>query len=146
MTIRQASTGDITAVTALALRLWPSHGAKEMAADLTGFAEGGGLLLLAEDGGAAIGFAQCGLRHDYVEGTHSSPVGYLEGIYVLPDCRQGGVARALVGACEAWACQQGCRQFASDCTLDNAQSAAFHRAVGFAEAARIICFTKEILP
>lgn len=146
MTIRQASTGDMTAVVALALLLWPGHDAKEMAADLTGFAEAGGLLLLAEDEGTAIGFAQCGLRHDYVEGTHSSPVGYLEGIYVLPDCRHEGVARALVRACEARAGQQGCREFASDCTLENAQSAAFHRAVGFTEAARIICFTKEILP
>ena len=27
-----------------------------------------------------IGFAQTGLRYDYVEGTKSSPVGYLEGI------------------------------------------------------------------
>lgn len=146
MTIRQASMGDMAAVAGLALLLWPGHEAKEMAADLAGFAEEGGLLLLAEDEGAAIGFAQCGLRHDYVEGTHSSPVGYLEGIYVLPDCRKEGIARALVRACEAWAGKQGCREFASDCALENAQSAAFHRAIGFAEAARIICFTKEISP
>ena len=29
-----------------------------------------------------IAFAQCGLRHDYVEGTESSPIGYLEGVFV----------------------------------------------------------------
>ena len=29
-----------------------------------------------------VGFVQCGLRTDYFEGTGSSPVGYLEGIFV----------------------------------------------------------------
>lgn len=28
-----------------------------------------------------LGFAYCSLRYDYVEGSSSSPVGYLEGIY-----------------------------------------------------------------
>ena len=34
-----------------------------------------------------IGFAQCTLRNDYVEGSSSSPVGYLEGIYVKDEYR-----------------------------------------------------------
>ena len=42
-------------------------------------------LSVAEDG--PVGFAQCQLRRDYVEGTQSSPVGYLEGIFVLPAYR-----------------------------------------------------------
>lgn len=29
-----------------------------------------------------LGFAYCSLRYDYVEGSSSSPVGYLEGIYI----------------------------------------------------------------
>ncbi len=32
------------------------------------------------EGDIPAGFAQCQLRHDYVEGTETSPVGYLEGI------------------------------------------------------------------
>ena len=38
------------------------------------------------------GFAQCQLRHDYVEGTDSSPVGYLEGIFVTERYRHKGIA------------------------------------------------------
>ena len=34
-----------------------------------------------------IGFAQCQLRYDYVEGTSTSPVGYLEGIFVKESYR-----------------------------------------------------------
>jgi aminoglycoside 6'-N-acetyltransferase I len=35
-----------------------------------------------------VGFAQCGLRFDYVEGTDSSLVGYLEGIFVLEEYKK----------------------------------------------------------
>ena len=91
-----------------------------------------------------IGFAQCQLRRDYVEGTSTSPVGYLEGIYVCPEYRGAGLARALLSRCEAWAREQGCSEFASDCELTNTASLAFHQALGFTEANRIICFTKKL--
>jgi aminoglycoside 6'-N-acetyltransferase I len=92
----------------------------------------------------AIGFAQCQLRYDYVEGTDSSPVGYLEGIYVVEDYRKQGVAKELLNACESWAKAKGCTEFASDCELDNVQSLRFHLNVGFEEVNRIICFTKKL--
>ena len=93
----------------------------------------------------AIAFAQCQLRRDYVEGTETSPVGYLEGIYVREDFRRRGVARELLAACEQWARKQGCREFASDCELTNRESERFHRALGFGEAGRISCFVKKLL-
>ena len=42
------------------------------------------------------------------------------------------------------AIEKGCREFASDCELDNEVSLKFHLKVGFAEANRIICFTKQL--
>ncbi len=72
------------------------------------------------------------------------PVGYLEGIYVLPGFRGRGVAKMLLNACEEWARDKGCREFASDCELDNTDSLAFHLAVGFREANRIICFARKL--
>ena len=100
--------------------------------------------MLCEQAGQAVGFAQCGLRHDYVEGTHGGPVGYLEGVFVLPAHRRRGVARALVRACCEWARTRGCREFASDCELENADSLAFHLGVGFQEANRVICFVRRL--
>ena len=94
--------------------------------------------------GEAVGFAQCQLRRDYVEGTESSPVGYLEGIYVREGARRQGVARKLLSACESWAKAQGCKEFASDCELDNTDSQRFHRAVGFEEANRIVAYVKKL--
>ncbi len=72
------------------------------------------------------------------------PVGYLEAIYVAEDCRKQGLARELLDACQGWAKEKGCREFASDCELDNTQSLKFHLSVGFEEANRIICFTKKL--
>ncbi len=34
-----------------------------------------------------VGFSQCQLRFDYVEGTQTSPVGYLEGIFMFGICK-----------------------------------------------------------
>ena len=100
-------------------------------------------IFLAEREGEAIGFAQCQLRRDYVEGTCSSPVGYLEGIFVREEYRTRGVAKQLLAECEAWAGNLGCTEFASDCELTNYESFRFHLALGFLEANLIICFTKQ---
>ena len=101
-------------------------------------------VLLYRAEGYVAGFAQCQLRHDYVEGTETSPVGYLEGIYVKEPFRKQGIARRLLNACEDWAREQGCTEFASDCELTNAESQEFHRAVGFEEANRIIAYVRKI--
>ena len=92
----------------------------------------------------AIGFAQCQLRTDYVEGTETSPVGYLEGIFIVEKYRHSGYAKELLIACEKWAKEKNCSEFASDCELDNNDSFNFHIAMGFEEANRIICFRKDL--
>ncbi len=94
--------------------------------------------------GKPVGFAQCQLRYDYVEGTETSPVGYLEGIFIQEEFRHQGFAKELLQACEKWAKDKKCTEFASDCELNNADSLKFHLAMGFDEVNRIICFRKDI--
>ena len=94
--------------------------------------------------GNYVGVALCALRHDYVEGCRTSPVGYLEGIFVHKDYRNKGIAKELCMDCEKWAKSKGCSEFASDCALTNNESLAFHLNIGFKEENRIICFKKEI--
>ena len=60
------------------------------------------------------------------------------------DYRRQGIARELVRACQIFAKEQGCTEFASDCELDNEESLQFHLKMGFEEANRIICFTKKL--
>ena len=143
--IQKAEIKDLPILAELACQLWPDHTVEEMNTEYAKIlAKPGAAYFLAYAEETAIGFAQCQLRHDYVEGTDSSPVGYLEGLYVADGYRKQGVAKELLSACESWAKTKGCTEFASDCELENTQSLQFHLNVGFEEANRIICFTKKL--
>ena len=144
-TIRKAVAGDESAVAALAVRLYEGHRREELEEEFGGvILSDQAAVFIACCGNAPIGFAQFNLRHDYVEGTSSSPVGYLEGIYVEEDYRGRKVASRLLRQGEIWASEMGCTEFASDCGLDNEQSLRFHLGTGFEEANRIICFVKRL--
>ena len=145
MDITMAGLGDVNSLVKLAVLLWPEQQAEALAQEIELLmAENKAAFFLVRECELPIGFAHCALRHDYVEGTNSCPVGYLEGIYVLEEYRREGVAAGLLSACENWARQQGCREFASDCELHNELSLRFHLGTGFAEANRIICFTNKL--
>ena len=139
----QAGREALPLLTKLALELWPAHTAAELTKELSPLLESEeAAFFIAANGSGPVGFAQCQLRRDYVEGAQTSPVGYLEGIYIRPPYRGQGWARALLRECEGWAASKGCREFASDCELDNLASQAFHLHAGFAEAGRVVCFIK----
>ena len=99
---------------------------------------------VAEQAGKVIGFAEVSLRRDYVNGCETSPVAFLEGIYVLPDHRRAGAGRALAAAAERWGRAHGCRELASDALLENDASRGFHAGAGFEETERVVYFRKRI--
>lgn len=143
--IRKATAKDSRILAEMAVRMWDDNTVDALEAefaDLVRRDDAAAFIRYADDQPA--GFAQCGLRRDYVEGTESTPVGYLEGIFVKAEYRNRGFARELLAACEKWAGNLGCTEFASDCGLDNTLSLQFHMAAGFTEANRIICFRKDI--
>ena len=137
---------DISLLAELAALLWEQDSPQELEEDLAGImAKEDACFFLYYEQEIPVGFAQCQLRHDYVEGTQASPVGYLEGVFVREEFRRRGYAGELLRACERWAADKGCREFASDCELDNEDSRRFHMAMAFCEANPIICFTKELV-
>lgn len=143
--IRKAKMNDLPVLTELALELWPQHAADKMYYDLGKIMTAGeSVFFLAYAEEVPVGYAQCQLRHDYVEGTETSPVGYLEGIYVKAAAREQGFASKLMKACEDWARAEGCIEFASDCHIDDEAGLMFHLKLGFKEANRIICFSKSL--
>lgn len=96
--------------------------------------------------GEAVGFAEATLRRDYVNGCDTSPVAFLEGIYVLSEWRRQGAARQLCRAVEAWAMGLGCAELASDAELANHVSHRMHDALGFEETERVVYFRKRLPP
>ena len=143
--IKKATNKDARVVAELAIKMWEAHTVDELEKDFENIIENkesAVFVYLVEN--QSVGFAQCQLRHDYVEGTESSPVGYLEGIFVEEEFRHKGYAKQLLKECEKWAKEQGCTEFASDCELENDVSLAFHMKLGFEEVNRVICFAKRL--
>jgi aminoglycoside 6'-N-acetyltransferase I len=143
--IKRAGIEDAEALADLAIQMWSDHAPEDLEAEFRRLAmndEAACFIKYVDE--KPIAFAQCGLRHDYVEGTDSSPVGYLEGIFVSEGYRRQGFAAELLSECERWAKEKGCSEFASDCELVNEDSLKFHMALGFEEANRIICFRKDL--
>lgn len=143
--VRKAEPQDIETLAGLAVRMWKNSTVDELIQEFSQLISGeNAIFFLKFEKNIPIGFAQCQLRRDYVEGTSSSPVGYLEGIFIKEGYRNRGYAKELLAHCESWAKARGCLEFASDCEIENENSYLFHRAMNFTEANRIICFTKPL--
>ena len=127
--------------------LWPHDDASEHLNEMSRFCaepQRFSQFIAIADDGTPQGFIEIALRTDYVNGTDSSPVAFLEGIYVATLARKLGVATALVQAAELWAQEHDCVEFASDAAINNETSHAMHRALGFVETERVVFFRKAL--
>ena len=147
LTIEPVTQDDFHDWLSMALQLWPDYEPDELKAILEGLLPDNKqepfICRLAD--GTPAGFLDLSTRTDYVEGTQSSPVGYIEGIFVQEELRGLGVGRALVEFAEKWAAAKGFTELASDAELENVDSHAFHRSVGFEEGGRIVAFVKQLV-
>jgi len=91
-----------------------------------------------------IGILHLSIRSDYVNGTDTSPIMFVEAIYVLPEYRKLGIGKGFIDYAETYAKQKGITQLASDCLVDNHASERFHKNCGFREEERVICFVKDV--
>ena len=143
--IKRAKSEDVEVLADLAIQMWTDDDLEDLTEEFSQLVmNDNAVCFIKYVDDKPIAFAQCQLRHDYVEGTESSPVGYLEGIFVSEGYRKQGFAAELLSECEKWAKEKGCTENASDCELGNADSVRFHMSLGFEEANRIICFRKDL--
>jgi len=148
LTIRPAEPRDVPVWARLRHALWPDQSAEELLAEASAFfrepdSRLEAVLVAERSPEGIVGFSELSLR-PYAEDCSTSPVGFLEGWYVVPEARRSGVGGALVAAAEEWARQKGCSEFASDTQYDNQVSIAAHRALGFDDAGAIRCFRKGL--
>lgn len=107
--------GGDSAWLALRLALWPDVSeAEHLSGMVDALARGHYVRLAVTASGSAVGFVEASKRVDYVNGIRSSPVAFLEGLYVAPKSRREGIARALVETVVKWASTEGCLELASD--------------------------------
>ncbi len=89
------------------------------------------------------GFVEASIRR-YADGCSSSPVGFLEAWYVVPELRRRSGGRALLAAAEDWVRSKGCTEMGSDTWADDEAARAAHRAVGFTEVEVAVHFAKSL--
>lgn len=145
--VRQAQAGDVAAWADLRQALWPEQDASRHARDIEQMLASATrtvAFLALDAAGGALGFAEATVRVDYVNGTESSPVGFLEGWYVKSVARRAGIGGALIAEAERWTLQQGCSELASDVLLGNDLSVDAHIACGFEETERVVYFRKQL--
>lgn len=133
----------------LRLQLWPDCPRKQHMEEMASFLRDPARFvqfIVRDPNGRGVGFAEASIRTDYVNGTSSSPVAYLEGLYVAPESRGKGVARTLVLAVSEWARAAGCTELASDTQPENIVSQAAHTQLGFVETERAVFFSKSLDP
>ncbi len=136
---------NLRSLTEMMLALWPECDFEEELAHCQKMLQSDTMTcFLAQEGEEYLAFIQLSLRTDPVEGTSSSPVAYIEGIYVQPAWRGQGVGRQLVERGAAWGREQGCTDYASDVEWHNQESLAFHEKMGFREANRVVCFARKL--
>nr|WP_241200883.1 aminoglycoside 6'-N-acetyltransferase [Lysobacter enzymogenes] len=126
-------------------QLWPQQRLQELAEELDDwFGDARLAAFVVEDADGLCGFAEASVRSDYVNGTETSPVAFLEGWYVAPQRRGQGVGRALIAAVERWGRERGCRELASDALLEHLDSQRAHEACGFEETERVVYFRRRL--
>ena len=146
MQVRSVRLEDAAAWVGMRQQLWPApqgEHAEEIAHYFEGVREDPAATFLVLDHDRPVGFAEVSIR-SHAEGCRPGPVAYLEGWFVLPAWRGRGAGAALLRAVEAWGRAQGCRELGSDTESDNEAGAAAHRALGFQEVERVLCFRKDL--
>jgi aminoglycoside 6'-N-acetyltransferase I len=96
--------------------LWPD-GAEDHAPEIVAFFDGSSLepsaVFVAEYRGNCAALMELSIRRD-LPGHSGEKVGYVEGLYVVPEFRRAGLVRQLLRAAQRWAHQEECSAFASD--------------------------------
>ncbi len=141
ITIRRFTAEDDATWLSKRVALWAEQDHAELAREIVGLAVRDDFAAFGAmtNNGRCVGFVEVGERN-YAEGCTSSPVGYVEGLWVDEDVRLQGIARRLMETAADWSRSRGYREMASDTNLDITDSQKMHARLGFTETDRIVTF------
>ena len=146
MKITEVTKKDFTDWVGLGVLFWHRHprekSEKEFAIILKSKNETS--FLCRDDNGMPVGFIYVAIRTDYVEGSKTNPVGYLEGIYVKKAYRKKGIAKMLFKKAEKWFKAKKVKEIGSDTGTRNFASQKLHESVGFEKGETLVHYLKKI--
>ena len=91
-----------------------------------------------------IGLVELSSRN-IVDGCLSSPVAFLEGLYLKPEYREKGLGKEVIKIILNWCREEGFSELATDTELTNIKAQNFYKTVGFQETDRVVEFRIEVL-
>ncbi len=100
-------------------------------------------LLVRAPNDDAVGFIEVSLRN-VVDGCLGGPVGYIEGIYLVPSWRGLDLGPGMIEAAAEWFRAQGCRDMATDAEIENTDAQQFWSDLGFEETWRIVQYRRSL--
>ncbi len=90
-----------------------------------------------------VGLVELSSRN-IVDSCISSPVAYLEGLYLQPNYRNQGIGKRVMQLITKWCADEGFKELATDAELDNVRAQRFYTQLGFEETDRVVAFRFEI--
>ncbi|WP_077549481.1 GNAT family N-acetyltransferase [Pseudorhizobium flavum] len=150
MTLKPVSVRALTSLdgepwSKLRQALWPDQPADAHLVEIEemlGGQVGAGYGAFSPDG-ALVAFAEVSIRA-YANGCTSTPVPFLEGIFVEERSRRMGIAGLLLAQIESDLRARGFVELCSDAEMHNTSSHLAHRQWGFVETERVIYFRKPL--
>lgn len=98
---------------------------------------------VVDDSDQVIGFLELSSRN-IVDGCLSSPVAYLEGVYLNAASRGKGLGKEIIHALLNWCKENGFSELATDTEMENVKAQEFYQAMGFRETYRIVEYKIEV--
>ena len=145
ITIADYQPTDFQAWLDISLKLFKDYPAEETEHGLVRMAQNPKCkTFLAKSNSDAVGFITVSIRTDYVEGSKTSPTGYVEAIFVDPKFRKQGLAKLLFKKGEQWTKLQGCLEIGSDTWDWNIEAQNFHQKLGFQKEDVLVHYIKKI--
>ncbi len=145
--IKEATAKDLDSWVELRVRLWLHHSLEKSRAEclkiIDSERENCFISYPTSEEREGNGFIEVSTR-DYSDGCESSPVGYIEGVFVSEKSRMEGLGKELVEKSYEWFLSKGCSEVGSDALIENEYSISFHKHIGFEEVERHVVFRKRI--
>lgn len=98
---------------------------------------------IVSDKGEIMGFVELSSRN-IVDGCLTSPVAYLEGLYLKEPYRNKGYGKRIIKMILSWCKENGFKELGTDAELDNTKAQDFYESLGFEEVDRVVSYRVEI--